>query len=452
MSEHLDRSEAQGGRPEGGAADEWRPPTVQELAPALAPAYEILELIGEGGMAAVYKAVQPSLGRTVAIKLLAAPAVPATGPQSAHTSMLQFREEITALANLNHSKIVRVYGCGETPGGHLYYVMEYVDATDIAAYIHRKGGRVSEEAALNICAHVLDALEYAHANDVVHRDIKPANVLMNSKGEVKIADFGLATRTVGDQPKGPEDATMTMGTPDYVAPEALIIGARIDHRADIFSVGVMLYHMVTGEFPRGAWKLPSAHVAGLDKRIDPLVARAMARAPEERYQSAGAMRAAIDMLLASPIPKLFIPPSTPTPKIPAVTPLLEKKPGLPGGKSLVRPVTPVKAKPPKPDPRGGKSLVSKIPLGKLLPKKKPEPRGGKSPSSDIPLGIPLPERKPEPRGGQFPALKIPLGKPLPEKEPDPLGGKSPVQPVTPVKAKPPGPVIPKDRNPDETAG
>jgi serine/threonine protein kinase len=141
---------------------------------------------------------------------------------------------------------------------------------------------------------ICDALQYAHSRGIVHRDIKPANIMITREGQAKVADFGPATLT------GPEEVqtklTMThmaMGTPDHVAPEVPEAGVEVDHRADLYTVGVMLYEMLTGKVPRGAWKAASTQVPGLDPRYDDLIEKAMDADREDRYQQASEIGATL---------------------------------------------------------------------------------------------------------------------------------------------------------------
>src|SRR5690606_20380889 len=143
-----------------------------------------------------------------------------------------------------------------------------------------QGGRLPQEQALAIVAHVLDALDYAHSHGIVHRDIKPANILLNHEGRVKIADFGLAKRFDGaDDGPALTMSHMAVGTPDFVAPEALETGKAVDHRADLYAVGVMLYQLLTGKLPRGAFDLPSELFAEIDPRLDGRITKAIAADP-----------------------------------------------------------------------------------------------------------------------------------------------------------------------------
>ena len=184
---------------------------------------------------------------------------------------------------------------GETPDGQFYIVMEFVDGTDVARMI-RASGRLTTEQALLITGQVCDALQYAHAQGIVHRDIKPANVLINTAGRVKVADFGLA-KALDPMVTAITNAGMRFGTPDYSAPEMFEIGGRVDLRADIYAVGVMLYQMLTGEMPRGGFELPSKKV-GSDPRLDRIALKAMKTDRNERYQSAQELLSALNSIVA----------------------------------------------------------------------------------------------------------------------------------------------------------
>ncbi len=257
------------------------------------PQYEFVSLLGRGGMGAVYKAVQVTLDRPVAIKVLPVDLVADEDTQFAE----RFKNEARTMAKMNHPAIVNVYDFGETNTGLLYIVMEFIDGTDIAQMIASQG-RLPEDYALSITAHVSDALNYAHARGVIHRDIKPANILINMEGAVKVADFGLAKQNDAGQ-SGITKTNMAMGTPDFVAPEAFIPGIPLDGRADLYAMGVMLYQMLTGEIPRGIWTMPSAKL-GTDPRFDSIIAKAMQTDREQRYQSAADLRRDLDTILTTP--------------------------------------------------------------------------------------------------------------------------------------------------------
>jgi len=271
----------------------WEPPTPAELQEIL-PQYEVHMLVGRGGMGAVYKGLQLSLDRAVAIKLLP-PAIERQDLAFAE----RFKNEARLMGRMNHPAIVSVYDFGRTTDGQLYFVMEYVDGTDVQRMIAREG-KLPQEHALAITAHLCDALGYAHKQGIVHRDIKPSNVLIDIEGRVKVADFGLAKLSDKAQNSGLTQTGMTMGTPDYVAPEALMLGSDVDGRADIYAVGVMLYQMLTGDIPRGMFKMPSQKFQSIDPRFDAIIRRALEHDREERYQSSHELRQALDVILTTP--------------------------------------------------------------------------------------------------------------------------------------------------------
>lgn len=271
---------------------QWQPPSLEEMQ-AMLPQYKFEGLLGRGGMGAVYKAVQVSLDRVVAIKVLPVDLIDDTDANF----LERFKNEARTMAKLNHPSIVNVYDFGETQGGLLYFVMEFINGTDVSQMIASQG-KLPEDYALSITAHVCDALAYAHKNGIVHRDIKPANILINMEGAVKVADFGLAKANDPNQ-SGLTKTNMAMGTPDFVAPEALIPGVPLDGRADLYAIGVMLYQMLTGEIPRGIWTLPGMKL-GTDPRFDAIITKAMQTDREVRYQTAGDIRRDLDTILTTP--------------------------------------------------------------------------------------------------------------------------------------------------------
>ena len=266
----------------------WLPPAPEQLAVML-PQYQIESLIGRGGMGAVYKGRQASLKRAVAIKLL-----PSELSANAEFTS-RFEREAQTLASLSHQGIVAIFDFGQTTEGHLYFVMEFVDGTDLAHLMHTQ--RLEADQALELTLQICEALHYAHSQGVVHRDIKPANVLITRDGRAKLADFGLAR---------PLTATHTqltatnavMGTPDYMAPEQW--QGKADQRADIYALGVMLYEMLTGTRPQGAFDLPSIK-SRVDARLDEVVIKAMRQEPERRYQRISELREAVDRTVRAPI-------------------------------------------------------------------------------------------------------------------------------------------------------
>ena len=245
------------------------------------PQLEILELLGRGGMGAVYKVRQRNLDRIVALKVI--PPAAARDPEFAE----RFAREARALARLNHPNIVTVYDFGQSEDVY-YLLMEYVDGVNLRHTM--RASSLQPEEALAVVPQICDALQYAHDQGVVHRDIKPENVLLDRSGRIKIADFGLA-KLLG---LGAEDFSLTrtqqvMGTPRYMAPEQIDRPSKVDHRADIYSLGVVIYEMLTGELPVGRFALPSERTS-IDPHIDRVVLRSLEREPEQRYQRASHLK------------------------------------------------------------------------------------------------------------------------------------------------------------------
>lgn len=275
---------------------QWQPPSPQELE-AMLPKYQVTSLLGRGGMGAVYLGRQDALDRAVAIKIL-----PPGLEQADPAYGARFRQEAMSLAKLNHPGIVAVYDFGRTEQGLLYIIMEYVDGTDVARML-QAAGRLRSKDAMAITAHVCDALAYAHARGIVHRDIKPANILIGRNGAVKVADFGLAKAWKA----GGTSLTMSgqaMGTPDYIAPEALLADGTVDARADVYALGVMLYHMLTGDLPRGIFEPASKKIDGLDPRYDAIIAQSLKPDPAQRYPGATALRRDLDAIVTTPVVKV----------------------------------------------------------------------------------------------------------------------------------------------------
>jgi tRNA A-37 threonylcarbamoyl transferase component Bud32/uncharacterized membrane protein (DUF2068 family) len=261
----------------GHGSGRFVPPDPAELTEKF-PQLEILELIGHGGMGAVYKARQPKLDRLVALKILA----PDRVRDAAFAE--RFTREARALARLSHQHIVGIHDFGEAAGLY-YFVMEYVDGANVREVM--QAGRLSPEEALALVPQICEALQFAHDGGVVHRDIKPENILLDRTGRVKIADFGLAKLL---EPGRADGVSLTvsgdvMGTPAYMAPEQIEHPLEVDHRADIYAVGVVFYEMLTGELPLGRFDPPSRKVR-MDVRLDEVVLRALAKEPGRRYQLA----------------------------------------------------------------------------------------------------------------------------------------------------------------------
>jgi serine/threonine protein kinase len=300
----------------------FHPPSVAELAP-LFPQLEILELIGKGGMGAVYKARQKQLDRFVALKILP----PGIGDDPAFAE--RFAREAKALAKLNHPGIVTLYEFGssgresaqtksesvETSQSRLtsaatplyFFLMEFVDGVNLRQLL--AGSRVSAREALAIVPQICDALQFAHDQGIVHRDIKPENILLDRRGRVKVADFGLAKIIEpggADLPGSPEiraaqqpGPTGVMGTPQYMSPEQIHAPGEVDHRADIYALGVVFYQMLTGELPGKQLQPPSTKVQ-IDVRLDEIVLRALEKKPELRYQQVSQVKTMVETIVATP--------------------------------------------------------------------------------------------------------------------------------------------------------
>ena len=282
-----------------GSPRPFTPPPVAELAP-LFPQLEILELIGQGGMGAVYKARQKELDRIVALKILP----PGTGDAAFAE---RFAREAKALARLNHPGIVTIYEFGRS-NGLFFFLMEFVDGVTLRQVL--QGGRISPREALAIVPGICDALQYAHDQGIVHRDIKPENILLDRRGRTKVADFGLAKLVEGGsagsdfEAIAPADSsTVThsgkvLGTPQYMAPEQVAHPLEVDHRADIYSLGVVFYQMLTGELPGKKIEPPSKKVQ-IDVRLDEVVLRALEKNPELRYQQASQVKEQVETIATS---------------------------------------------------------------------------------------------------------------------------------------------------------
>ena len=274
-----------------------RSPLPEQLQPWF-PGLEIVELLGAGGMGAVYKARQPRLNRFVALKILTCP------PEHYADFAMRFEREAQVMARLNHPHIVTIFDFGEVDRSAagmetlFYFLMEFVDGTDLNQLI--RTGELKPEEAIEFVPQICEALQFAHDEGITHRDIKPANILVDRKSHVKIADFGLAKLIQGEETLA-IGLTMTgtaMGTPQYMAPEQWESPEKVDHRADIYALGVVIYELLTGERPAGVFDPPSKK-CGSDKRIDTIVMRAMEKEPDRRYQQAQEINSEVTRLIAS---------------------------------------------------------------------------------------------------------------------------------------------------------
>lgn len=276
--------------PAGNEAQGFVAPSVEELA-GLFPQFEIVELVGIGGMGAVYKARQPGLDRVVALKILP--------PHSAADAGFaeRFNREARALARLNHPNIVAVHDFGRVNGLH-YLVMEFVDGANLRQL--QRAGQLTPEQAFEIVPQICDALHFAHGEGIVHRDIKPENILLDKRGRVKITDFGIAKILGHAADKiGLTSARDVVGTPHYMAPEQIENPQRVDHRADIYSLGVVFYEMLTGELPIGKFAVPSRKVQ-VDVRLDHVVLHALEKEPARRYQRINEVKTDVETIARNP--------------------------------------------------------------------------------------------------------------------------------------------------------
>ncbi len=282
VSQAINDALDEGDKPSG----EFAPPTVDRLS-ELFPSLEIIELIGVGGMGAVYKARQPGLDRLVALKIL---------PEEFGHDVkfaLRFTREARTLAKLSHPNIVSVYEFGNVEDTY-YFLMDFVDGSTLRDVV--KARELAPQHALAIVPHLCDALQYAHDKGVVHRDIKPENILIAADGTVKVADFGLS-RILGNE-SHQEVLTGThqvMGTLRYMAPEQMQGAHGVDHRADIYSLGVVFYEMLTGELPIGRFAAPSEKVE-IDVRLDEVVLRTLEKEPQQRYQHASQIKSDVQSI------------------------------------------------------------------------------------------------------------------------------------------------------------
>jgi eukaryotic-like serine/threonine-protein kinase len=277
---------------------------LAEIGNVLGGRYRLVELLGQGGMATIYRARDNELERDVAVKLLR--------PEYERDPDFgtRFRQEARAAGSLNHPNIVSVYDFGNDPAG-AYIVMELIDGEDLASVIRRTGAVPPRQAA-RLAADVASALAAAHARGIIHRDVKPANVLVSRDGRVKVTDFGIARAVADAQLTMPG---LTMGSVHYFSPEQAR-GEPTTAASDVYSLGIVLYELLTGRRPwggdsaaaiamarlSGATPLPSAVRAGIPPALDAIVRRAMSRDPAQRYQTAGEMREALDAFLADRAP------------------------------------------------------------------------------------------------------------------------------------------------------
>ncbi len=404
-------------------------PEPARLAPFF-PGYEIEFLIATGGMGAVYKAVQLSLDRPVAIKILPRE----FGEDASYRA--SFEAEAKAMARLNHPNLIGVYDFGEV-AGMLFIIMEFVPGKTLFHSAH--GIAIAANEAARIVTDVCMGLAHAHEHGILHRDIKPGNILLDQQARPKIGDFGLA-RPIGSSV---EDGETIFGTPHYTAPEVLKFPKSVGVRADIFSVGVVLHELLTGRLPAADTRRPSV-ISGCDPRFDAIVRRSTHPSPHLRYASAVEMandlKAIIHTLPAAPVTPAKHPPVTAAKHRPVVPPARHQPP-----------VRRIVAAQPKTSGYGVNLVVIGVIVAVLAaffisPKKVETSKPDTTPESpplpppaQKPDPVPIPSTNPVPK----PKLTLPKPTPPPERktveqapepkpEPEPVITKvEPVKPVAP---------------------
>jgi serine/threonine-protein kinase len=268
--------------------------------------YELTEVIGRGAMGVVYKGFDPNIRRTVAMKVVR---LDAADDARAPAMLARFKNEAQAAGRLSHPGIVGVYDYGEDQG-LAYIAMEYIEGNSLREYLSR-GTRFAQRDVVSIMVQLLDALAYAHEQGVWHRDVKPANLIVMRNGKLKIADFGIARIDASNL----THVGAVMGTPGYMAPEQYT-GAAVDRRVDLFSAGVVMYELLTGVKPFTGTMESVAYKVCYENPVAPsqmpgepavpvaydaVVQRAMAKNPEQRFQSADQFRAALLDAYAAPV-------------------------------------------------------------------------------------------------------------------------------------------------------
>jgi serine/threonine protein kinase len=270
-------------------------PTAEHLQP-LFPELKIGEVIGSGGMGCVFQARQIKLDRTIALKIL---------PKELSDDALfteRFAREARAMARLNHNGIVGIHDFGSVQNTH-FLILEYLDGSNLREL--EEAGSVSAEEVILIIEQICAALEYAHAEGVIHRDIKPENILFDQSGRVVLADFGLARLAMDSS--APVSLTQTrqaMGTLNYMAPEQWENPKAVDHRADIYALGILLYEMLTGRIPRGSFP-PASTLSDVSPALDDVIHKTLQLDADDRYQTvmefSEALQAAVNGTVVAPL-------------------------------------------------------------------------------------------------------------------------------------------------------
>lgn len=270
------------------------------------PGFELSYQIGKGAMGSVYRAREKKTGCMVAIKVL-------SQDLSQRTDLIaRFEREACALKSLDHPNVVSILDAGQVEGTH-YFVMEYIDGITLRTRMNR--GSIDLREATLITAQILKGLGVAHEHGIIHRDLKPENVLLSYDGrdfsrlpsKAVLVDFGLVG--IGGIAFDPHPnltrSRVTMGTVNYMAPEQHVDAKRVDHRSDLYSVGVIMFEMLTGELPLGRYLLPNERGMDLPKEVDAILGRSLARTLEQRYSRAEDFLKDVSSLSVSPAEQLL---------------------------------------------------------------------------------------------------------------------------------------------------
>lgn len=368
---------------------------MNDLSGQILGQYELLNLIGRGGMATVYRARQRSMGREVAVKVIS----PDLADEAEFSA--RFEREARIIAGLHHPYILDVHDFGRE-GSLIYLVMRLMTGGSLKDEL--RGGRLSMRRVLQVVQQIASALDYAHANSIVHRDLKPSNVLLDNEGHVALTDFGIAKMMGGNLVDGLTQAGIVMGTPKYMSPEQWR-NEPVDGRADVYALGVITYQMLTGQVPFNAdtpHSLMYMHLDGevpslrnvrpdLPPEVDRVIRRALAKRPDQRYSAAGVFarelagvlgvseEEATRLLTWEDDPSYPVrPPQEP----PAYDLSTRRDPPRRPGFAPSRPIQP--SRPPEPAP----TMPSETPT--------PEPREAPQPLYTEPPPEPRPEPRPEP--------------------------------------------------------
>jgi len=249
--------------------------------------FQVVKLLGFGGMGAVYRVRDRILNEDRALKVMLPSLL------RSETARQRFLSEVRISQKLNHDGIVRVHDLGEDPErGFRFFTMEYIEGQTLNRLLKERGGKLPVDEALDITRQLCDALEYAHQH-TVHRDLKPQNVMVQPDGRIKVLDFGLAKLM---SPGRMTRSSMALGTAYYQAPEQSVHLSELDQRADIYSLGVLLYQMLTAQIPLGRVKPPSAVIRGLPKALDDVTLKCIEPQPNDRYDTVADLRAGLDLV------------------------------------------------------------------------------------------------------------------------------------------------------------